>query len=242
MEKSLFWDAEYADGKWDRTYSSQDFASVFAGFWSDGIINNNSNPLLVQEMNNTLSVSVSAGNAVIGGRFYELDNNLVVNIDMGAPKSRTDLVVLRMSAYTRKISVEVHKGEPGEAEPQRVWHESVKELVLAKVSIPANALTIDECAISDMRGTEVCPWCNVAFNIDSMQNRFETWFKTLKDNLEEDAAINLQNQITALQEKHDLELAEMEKEIMFSSSNVFKDGKVYLRTRLYNPEIDTDIP
>lgn len=242
MENSMFWDAELVDGKWDREYSSSDFARVFSCFWGDGIVNNNSAPLAVKPIENSLSYRVEPGVAIIGGRVYENTEPLNVQISMGDAEGRVDLIVCRLNAYQRTINITVHQGEKGQGGTSRVWNDSVKELVLAKVTVPENALSVGECSVLDMRGTDVCPWVNATFDIAALQNQFNDWFNNLRDTLTEEAEINLQNQITELKNRHDQEVKELREEVALSGGAVIKGSRIYLRTREYDPEIDTDIP
>lgn len=112
--------------------------------------------------------------------------------------------------------------------------------------------------VEDLRGTEDCPWINLRFDLDAIVSSFESWYTDMRELLDEDIAVQLQNEIDELETKHDSDVATLNQSIANlvvqnqqlqeqlederKYDNVNKDGTIYLYTRPYDPTIDTDIP
>lgn len=108
--------------------------------------------------------------------------------------------------------------------------------------------------VEDLRGTEDCPWINLRFDLDAIVSSFESWYTDMRELLDEDIAVQLQEQI----DKNESDIATLNQSIANlvvqnqqlqeqlederKYDNVNKDGTIYLYTRPYDPTIDTDIP
>ena len=64
-EHYSFFDAQGAEGSYDRTYSSADVAAYFASFIGNGVYANPANQLKVSPANGKMAVSVAPGKAWI---------------------------------------------------------------------------------------------------------------------------------------------------------------------------------
>lgn len=51
-------------------------------------------------------------------------------------------------------------------------------------------------------GTSVCPWINLRFDLDYTTKSFEAWYDNVRETLDEDVAVHLQEQIDELETKH----------------------------------------
>lgn len=253
MEQSLFWDAQKAaDGALDRTYNSDDFAAMFSGFWGNGIIPNNDKALMVEPLENSMSVYVCAGDAFIGGRFYQLDSDLKFTLDTSGSKSRVDLIALRFDKSKRQIKLRVLKGADDGTTPSYARLDSLYDLILAKVTVKANAQYLTDEDVQDMRGTSLAPWINLRFNLDAIKNSYQAWYDSIQEKLNNIDVAQLQFELDKT--KKDLEtsnkdLAAMRQELeeLKSKPNnsrniVNKDGRIYISPVIYDANLDKDIP
>lgn len=195
MEKSLFWDAKSVDGVMDRTYNSDDFASMFNGFWGEGVIPNTPNALWVESLENSMTVVVNAGDAFIQGRFYQNTEDSRFTLDIASDKDRTDFIALRCDKQARKIYIRVLKGADGMGEPTFARTDNYYDLILAKVHVKANVKFITDKDIEDTRGTKLCPWVNLRWTMDNLQQSFQDWYNGVQEVLNKEVALQLQEQI-----------------------------------------------
>lgn len=248
MEKSLFWDAQTVDGVLDRVYSSDDFAAMFAGFWGDGLIPNVATCLLVEPIENSFAVVVNSGDAFIKGRFYQNTNDNQFTLTSGNGQERIDFIALRYDKEKRKVYLKVLEGAEGEGSPTFAQSDTLFDILLAKVTIPANAQYLTDEMVEDLRGTKYCPWINLRFDLDAIVSSFESWYQEMQDLLDNEVAVTLQNKIDELEAKHDEDIASLEQGIDEAladckrADNVIKNNVLYIRTRPYDASIDTDLP
>ena len=127
-------------------------------------------------------------------------------------------------------------------------------MLLAKITVPANAQYLTDEMVEDLRGTSDCPWINLRFDLDAITSSFQAWYDNVRQLLDEDVAVQLQEQIDEnaddiatlnstianLVVKNQQLQEQLENERKYD--NVIKDGNIYLNTRPYDPSIDTDIP
>lgn len=146
---------------------------------------------------------------------------------------RIDTVVLRIndSDDIRKNEIVIITGYPA-SEPQKpelIHDEHVNEYPLCYISVKRAVTEITQADITNTIGTSECPfvtgiidtididdliakweaqwdtWINVTMDeyMRAQQDSFQTWFDTIKNQLSEDAAGNLQNQIYDLYDKNE---------------------------------------
>lgn len=212
-EHYSFFDAQGAEGSYDRTYSSADLASYFASFIGNGVYANPANQLKVSPANGKMAVNVAVGKAWINGYFYELSESAKeLTIATGdANNPRIDKVVCSLNLSQRLIELKVIQGAAS-ANPQPPAHsreDEVFDLVLAEVAVAAGAVELSEEDITDKRpDNTVCGFVTgVVEQIDTTglfsqyDAEFNTWFEGIQGILDEDTAGNLANQITAIQEQ-----------------------------------------
>lgn len=212
-EHYSFFDAQGAEGSYDRTYSSADLASYFASFIGNGVYANPANQLKVSPANGKMAVNVAVGKAWINGYFYELSESAKeLTIATGdANNPRIDKVVCSLNLSQRLIELKVIQGAAS-ANPQPPAHsreDEVFDLVLAEVAVAAGAVELSEEDIADKRpDNTVCGFVTgVVEQIDTTglfsqyDAEFNTWFEGIQGILDEDTAGNLANQITAIQEQ-----------------------------------------
>ncbi|HNZ62767.1 MAG TPA: hypothetical protein PKH23_00315, partial [Bacillota bacterium] len=170
LEQSRFFDS-VGD---DRTYQAEQFAEYFRLFLTDGIKNGGTN-LKVTAPGTGMTVNIDYGIALIQGYAYwlENDNTGIKALTIGASTSqpRIDRVILRLdrSLSERQITVAVKEGTPATAPvpPALTRSSNVYELSLAKVSVAANAVKIENANVTDERfNASVCGLINSLITLD----------------------------------------------------------------------------
>ena len=213
MEKYTF----FNDVDDDRIYFAEDFARHLAAFFTNGIFNNGCKVL---GENDDMSVNVSKGSANINGYRYDNDAIKVLNIDNAdGVLNRIDNIVIRWNLTDRTITAQVIKGTfaANPVAPALVRTSTTYDLRIAKISVPAGTTTITADLITDTRfitsdcgdviSTVQTPDTEGLFTqiqaiftntIADMNSTFEEWFNKIKNQLDEDAAGALQNEIDSI--------------------------------------------
>lgn len=212
-EHFSFFDAQGAEGSYDRTYSSADIAAYFASFIGNGVYANPANQLKVSPASGKMAVTVAVGKAWINGYFYELSESAKeLTIATGdANNPRIDKVVCSLNLSNRLIELKVIQGAAS-ANPQPPAHsreDEVYDLVLAEVYVAAGAVELSDEDVTDKRPDNgVCGFVTgVVEQIDTTglfsqyDAEFNNWFEGIQGILDEDTAGNLANQISAIQEQ-----------------------------------------
>lgn len=188
----------------DRVYDASDVARFLKKYFTNGVFNNT----LQVKSNDNMTVSVSVGQANINGYSYELDSELTLNIaESDNVLSRIDSVILRLDLVNRQITAQILQGSyaTDPSQPTITRTETIYDLRLANVSVPAGATRITADMITDTRfGSDCGNVVGAVQQIDTTdvfkqyETYFNNWFKTLEDELSENQAGNLQNQINSL--------------------------------------------
>lgn len=199
----------------DRTYSASSFEEWLKPFFKTGVFAGGLQ--VTAQSTPDMSVNVAAGYANLNGKSARWPSVSTVDIPTASGfYNRIDTVVLRRDDTARTISIEVVEGvasaNPVPTAPVR--SNDIYELVLAQIYVGVGVTSITNANIIDKRmDSAVCGY--VASNIDEIDfdqiktqfeawlaqyeseqlGAFETWFQAMKDQLSEDAAGNLQNQI-----------------------------------------------
>lgn len=212
MEKFSF----FNDINDDRVYYAEDFARHLKKYFTNGIFNNE----LKVIANNDMTITIKEGDANIEGYRYTNTGDLVKTIDNAdGTLNRIDNVVLRLDLTNRLISAQIIKGTFADkpVAPELIRTSTIYDLRIAKISIPAGTTTITQDLITDTRfitsdcgnviSTVQTPDTENLFiqmqtlfekQINELNNNFEIWFDSIKNQLDSDAAGNLQNQINNL--------------------------------------------
>ena len=204
----------------DRAISSAPLRQLIKSVLSNGVLPNPSTNLQVQP-GTGMSVVVNPGFAVIeGGMKYEESQRTLVVQASDTTYDRIDTVVLRWNdnANARSCDFYIMQGVPASSpvRPALNREGSVYEIGLADLFIVANSSAISAARITDTRyEAERCGIISSIAEFDSdtiykqvqadlaefktdEQAQFIAWFETIKDQLSEDAAGNLQLQIDAM--------------------------------------------
>lgn len=192
----------------DRLYDAEDFMRFFAAFLKTGVVMSFKDGLRVQSAQNGMNIQVGAGSAVIDGGSYLNDEAIAIQVNVASSiQDRVDSVVLRMDKNARATQLFY---KPGDTTVAR--NDTVYELQLATISVKTNATQISDADITDMRSdSTVCGWSTPFDNIivdgivdqykgifEQADVEFQDWFKNLKNQLDDNQAANLQNQIDAI--------------------------------------------
>lgn len=203
-EKSGFFNALEVGGEYDRTYNADDYCNNLGAIISNGVRRSGADDLKITA--NGLDVSMAVGRAWIEGHYY-LNDTAKAIATITPPTgtlSRMDAVFIRLDKSTAVREVKaVYRQGSASAAPKAlspVRTDTIYELKLADILVKANASNV---TIYDTRGDKtVCGWVTSPVGYEdyftSLDGQFDTWFDEMKGQLSEDAAGNLQNQISIL--------------------------------------------
>ncbi|BDM75675.1 pyocin knob domain-containing protein [Lactococcus garvieae] len=192
----------------DRLYDAEDFMRFFAAFLKTGVVMSFKDGLRVRSAQNGMNIQVGGGSAVIGGGSYLNDENIAIQVNVASSvQDRVDSVVLRMDKNARDTYLYY---KPSDTTVVR--NDILFELQLATISVKMNAAQITDADITDMRSDPtVCGWSTPFdnINVDGIVDQykgifaqadveFQAWFQNLKNQLDDNQAANLQNQIDAI--------------------------------------------
>lgn len=203
-EKSGFFNALEVGGEYDRTYNADDYCDNLGAIISNGVRRSGADDLKITA--NGLDISMAVGRAWIEGHYY-LNDTAKAIATITPPTgtlSRMDAVFIRLDKSTavREVKAVYRQGSasaaPTALAPVRT--DTIYELKLADILVKANASNV---TVYDTRGDKtVCGWVTSPVGYEdyftSLDGQFDTWFDEMKGQLSEDAAGNLQNQISIL--------------------------------------------
>lgn len=210
----------YADDgtpQYDRAVDSSQLRELYHSLMTDGVLLNDSSNLQVSASSN-MEIVVNPGLCHIQGCIKKFSEETPITIaSASATMSRIDTVVARLDLNSdyRDIGLFVIQGTPASVptRPELTRNTSVYEIALADITISANATSITQANISDTRlDTNRCGIISAIAQFDttklyeqiqadltqfqqSNESEFEQWFENVRDQLGEDPAGNLQNQI-----------------------------------------------
>ena len=208
MEVAFFFDAVLNGGVYDRAYNANDFSNYFAELVGNGVIYSSSSVLQVVPSSGMV-LNIQPGKAFIVGRKYENTTPLPVTIETAnGSLSRLDRVCIKLDKIARTVEVIVKTGVPAASPvaPELIRTNDVFEISLARVLVGASVSAIAAASITDERlNKDVCgvvtgliEQIDASTMFDQLQNQFNVWFQSIRDQLSEDAAGNLQLQINTL--------------------------------------------
>lgn len=161
METSGFFNAKLVNGKYDKEYFAEDFASYFANFVTDGVFGGSSDQVQVLALTSpSMNISVNSGRAFIKGYWYKNVGPVEFPIDIAdGVLDRIDVIVLRLNFTDGEIKAAVKKGTPSSSPsaPTLQRDEDFWELKLAEIRINHGITKITQSEILDTRlNKEVC--------------------------------------------------------------------------------------
>jgi hypothetical protein len=141
------------------------YSQLFKRLQLTGVSGNPSSAdLRVSANSSGMQVTVAAGFAIVRGHAYQSDTEETLSIAASATNPRRDLVVLRLDPSANSATLAVKTGTPASSpsDPSLTQtEEGVYEMALARVTVPANAVTVSASDVLDRRtftGTQVGRW------------------------------------------------------------------------------------
>ena len=214
---------EFGTPVYDRPNSAEQLRATFSSLLSNGIVSTKTSSMasevgFIVDAVEGMEIAVNKGMCWINGSCGKEPSRRTFKLDAGMEQPRYDSVVLRWDnrQAARNIDIFVKKGTPGgdPTIPLLERNSSVYELRIANILVKANTLAITTKNITDTRlDTEDCGLVvGLVENIDTSQlykqiqsdlydfksteqAEFMSWFETIQDILDENAAGNLQKQI-----------------------------------------------
>ena len=205
--------------QYDRVIRADDFADGFLGaLVSSGVIAIPGDAL--QLMADTgMQITLRPGNCVVGNRLGRNKTEKTITLDPADGElNRIDAVFCRYDRAGRKVEYVVKQSTPATNPviPEIQNDADYKEIMVGYVTISKGATAVTQANITDTRmDSRVCGWVTgliqqmdtstlynqlLAWSEEykaGMEQDFSTWFETMKGQLSEDAAGNLQNQINS---------------------------------------------
>lgn len=193
----------------DRVYNAEDVGRYLYGIVSDGVYQDDTGRLRVLASSGT-TVAVQTGRAMLAYHYMENDAAYNITLDIGTALPRIDLIVMRLNRTNREITIAVKKGTPAASPSMPILsrESTVYELALAAITVAANATTITQANIQDLRpSSEYCGWVTgIIQQLDTatlyaqwedayktqfhkFEAEFRTWFETLTEELVVDTYI-----------------------------------------------------
>lgn len=197
-------------GKYDRQYTAEDFAKYFALFVGNGVFANPASQLMVKiaaTKQTPYNVTVEPGWAFINGYWYHLQQKATLTIPVNTTaQTKYQRVVVRCNNTTREIGLTIVEAVGETIEPTR--NDAIYDLALAQITVKSNASLLSASDVKDLRpSSKYCGYVAGAVNqidagtlYDNLTEQFNEWFAGVKDQLQQDEAIKLQNQIGNLEE------------------------------------------
>jgi len=128
---------------YDRSVGDEFFAELFSALAQNGVVGDS---FVVTADGSSMSVNVAPGRALIEGHFCYDKAAAVLEVSPAA-SARSDLVVLRLDAEARMVSLEVAQGTDT---PTRT--ENIYELAIARIDVPSGTTVITSTMLTDLRG------------------------------------------------------------------------------------------
>lgn len=177
----------------DRRYTADQMSTYFKGLISDGVYEGLGSAMVVTA-GDGMTVNVGTGRAIIDCKWINLDGVESLPISPSSPtQARYTAVVVRLDVANRLMEITTVDGEPA-ADPEYpdiTNTDLIKELCLAMVYVPANAVSVSQVNITDMRGSEYCLWVTgLIEQLDTStlflqwQTAFNEWFDALTGRLQ----------------------------------------------------------
>lgn len=227
---------------YDRASNSEELAKWFASFFTNGIFASSGFAVTVSG----LTVSVSAGDCLINGRYGYENTTRRFTIAGGGAMPRIDSVVLRLdlSLDVRNIDLYIKTGTaaPSPSVPALTRNDVVWELGIANIRVEASQTAVSQSAVTDTRlDTTRCGIVaqamktidtstyyaqiqdDLAYFKNTEKAAFDAWFESAKNTLDGDTAGNLLNLInenaTAINTKVGMKMATASLPVSGWSSN-----------------------
>lgn len=202
----------------DRKYDTNDISSLFEGIFADGVFKTVGNNFMVKASGG-MTVTIDTGKGWFNKHFIE--NTALL------PQTLNDSEVIldRIDAYVLDVddndsvrfgNITYVKGTPSSdpQKPELIQSEKQNQHPIAYITVRHGVTEITDADIEIMVGKSECPFAvGVIDGIDvdnlfvQWEAEFGQWFETVKGQLSEDAAGNLQNQINEIKDVREAALS-----------------------------------
>ncbi len=132
----------------------EDIAHFARGMMTNGVLMEDGSEMAVSAGSSGMTFSVAAGYCWINGRYGQAENAETVTLANGdGTNPRKDRIVARLDIDAKTISIAVIEGTPASSPtvPDVIRTDSVYDLGLAVVDVPAGAITAGACTVTDTR-------------------------------------------------------------------------------------------
>ena len=211
----LFWNSSSGD----RKYNAESFEKWLRKFFTSGVFEGDLQVLASSGM----TVTVQTGYANLYGKvgLFETVTNLTLNA-ANSTYPRIDTIVIERNDADRIIELKIVQGAYSGNNPQPtapVWDTAngIYQLVIAQIAVAAGASAITQADITDTReDSNLCGYITgtveeIDFSqitaqfeayyaefVEGNEADFDAWFEHMKDQLSEDAAGHLQEEIDTI--------------------------------------------
>lgn len=156
----------------DRTYNADQMSEYFDGLVSNGVYESVGSAMQVTA-GEGLAVNVQSGRAIIDCKWIKNDAAQAITLTTAhVLMPRYTAIVIRLDRSSRSISIVAKDGTPASnpEKPSMTDDGQITELCLAYVYVGANASTITQANITDMRSSDLCGWVTgVVQQVDTSQ-------------------------------------------------------------------------
>lgn len=196
----------YNSVAYDRMYDAVQISRIFDGIINDGVYATIPSQLLTAP-NLGMQIKVQAGRAWFNRTWTYNDGNLLFTLAAAhATYNRIDLVYLEVDHNTRINKIDVRTGTPASNPIRPVFlpETGVYRYPLAEILVQKTVTTINQQDITNLIGIEtpfvtgLLSVVSTADLIAQWEAEWNNWFDYIMDQLSEEAAGNLQNQISAI--------------------------------------------
>lgn len=175
----------------DRTYSAEQFGSLFTGIITDGIFHAVGEAFRVDAVGGA-QIRVRSGRAWCRGTWVDNsgDHNMNSVANTSATLSRIDAVVLRFDKSSRANGVEYVQGVASASpkKPAMTNHAMMKDMPIAYIRRPPNATTVEPAHIEQAVGTTDSPFITAplqSISVDAVIVQLNTMISALQTKTED---------------------------------------------------------
>jgi len=144
---------------YDRSVGDEYFARLFSALAQNGIVGDS----FEVTASGGMTLNIAPGRALIEGHFC-YDTSAAALTVGAASSARSDLVVLRLDAEARMISLELVQGASSPVRTANVY-----ELAIARIDIPADAAAVTSSMLTDLRGdANYCGFAGALVSVDAV--------------------------------------------------------------------------
>lgn len=151
----------------DRLYHADQMNMPYKRIVADGVFATNvgtpSSDLQVVSANDGLNIKVKKGEAIVGTKWFNNPETKTITVPANTSANpRIDSVFIQVdnTLAVRSGAIIYRTGEPASnPEPPAISEDpEITEIRVANIAVAINASTITNANITDLRGSEACPW------------------------------------------------------------------------------------